>query len=161
MLLFVLRDKTRTPLPRLVETLETDLAKMWDTIRKPAQYKDSLLTDFFEVGCGWVVRWLGCWVLDITCNSAEYKDSQLTNFFKVGWLFGVVWLGLCGWGCWLLVGPVVGCIVFVVGPDAHPGLCGCGCWPTGVGHNPRSIIRPGSSPRFIRIRLYGAALTGC
>lgn len=50
MLLFVLRDKTRTPLPRLVETLETDLAKMWDTIRKPTQYKDSLLTDFFEVG---------------------------------------------------------------------------------------------------------------
>ena len=27
-LLFVLRDKTRTPLPRLVETMEVDLTKM-------------------------------------------------------------------------------------------------------------------------------------
>jgi hypothetical protein len=30
--------------------LEGDLDKMWDTISKPAQYTDSKLTDFFEVG---------------------------------------------------------------------------------------------------------------
>ena len=48
-LLFVLRDKTKTPLPRLVETMEADLVKMWDSISKPAQYVDSKLTDFFDV----------------------------------------------------------------------------------------------------------------
>ncbi len=32
-LLFVIRDKTRTPLPRLVETMQADLDKMWEAIR--------------------------------------------------------------------------------------------------------------------------------
>lgn len=49
MLLFVLRDKTKTPLPRLVETMEADLIKMWDSISKPPQYVDSKISDFFEL----------------------------------------------------------------------------------------------------------------
>ncbi|GAX72911.1 hypothetical protein CEUSTIGMA_g366.t1 [Chlamydomonas eustigma] len=48
-LLFVLRDKTKTPLPRLVETMEADLIKMWESISKPAQYKESQINDFFEI----------------------------------------------------------------------------------------------------------------
>ncbi|KAK9834006.1 hypothetical protein WJX81_002422 [Elliptochloris bilobata] len=48
-LLFVFRDRTRTPLPRLVETWEADLAQMWAGITKPPQYEASSFTDFFEV----------------------------------------------------------------------------------------------------------------
>ena len=47
-LLFVFRDRTRTPLPRLVETWEADLAQMWAGITKPPQYEASSFTDFFE-----------------------------------------------------------------------------------------------------------------
>ncbi|GIL45756.1 hypothetical protein Vafri_2910 [Volvox africanus] len=48
-LLFVIRDKTRTPLPKLVEVLEADLDRMWDSIAKPPKYEGSKLKDFFEV----------------------------------------------------------------------------------------------------------------
>ncbi|GIL94426.1 hypothetical protein Vretimale_620 [Volvox reticuliferus] len=48
-LLFVIRDKTRTPLPKLVEVLEADLDRMWDSIAKPQKYEGSKLKDFFEV----------------------------------------------------------------------------------------------------------------
>ncbi|PNH08156.1 Protein ROOT HAIR DEFECTIVE 3 [Tetrabaena socialis] len=48
-LLFVVRDKTKTPLPKLVEVLEGDLERMWDSISKPQAYEGSKLTDFFEV----------------------------------------------------------------------------------------------------------------
>eukprot|EP00197_Chlamydomonas_leiostraca_P006826 CAMPEP_0202877232 /NCGR_PEP_ID=MMETSP1391-20130828/30312_1 /ASSEMBLY_ACC=CAM_ASM_000867 /TAXON_ID=1034604 /ORGANISM="Chlamydomonas leiostraca, Strain SAG 11-49" /LENGTH=609 /DNA_ID=CAMNT_0049559227 /DNA_START=36 /DNA_END=1862 /DNA_ORIENTATION=- len=48
-LLFVIRDKTRTPLEKLVETMEGDLGRMWDSISKPPQYTDSKLHDFFDV----------------------------------------------------------------------------------------------------------------
>ncbi|GLC63350.1 hypothetical protein PLESTF_000026900 [Pleodorina starrii] len=48
-LLFVIRDKTKTPLPRLVEVLQADLDRMWDSIAKPQVYEGSKLTDFFEV----------------------------------------------------------------------------------------------------------------
>lgn len=48
-LLFVIRDKSKTPLPKLVEVLEADLHRMWETISKPPQYTNSALQDFFEV----------------------------------------------------------------------------------------------------------------
>lgn len=50
MLLFVIRDKSKTPLSKLVEVLSEDVHKMWDTISKPPQYADSKIDDFFEVG---------------------------------------------------------------------------------------------------------------
>lgn len=50
-LLFVIRDKSKTPLPKLVEVLSDDVRKMWDTISKPPQYADSTIDDFFEVCC--------------------------------------------------------------------------------------------------------------
>lgn len=60
-LLFVIRDKSKTPLSKLVEVLSEDVHKMWDTISKPPQYEDSKIDDFFEVGVGpggsmWVLR---------------------------------------------------------------------------------------------------------
>ena len=49
-LLFVFRDRTRTPLARLIETWEEDLRNMWASITKPPNYEDCDITDFFEVG---------------------------------------------------------------------------------------------------------------
>lgn len=50
-LLFVFRDRTKTPLDKMIEVWEADLARMWDAIAKPAQYADSTFGDFFEVRC--------------------------------------------------------------------------------------------------------------
>ncbi len=50
-LLFVIRDKSKTPLPKLVEVLSEDVERMWEGIRKPEQYAGSAMRDFFEVGC--------------------------------------------------------------------------------------------------------------
>ncbi|KAF8071092.1 RHD3 [Scenedesmus sp. PABB004] len=48
-LLFVIRDKSKTPLAKLAEILGEDVHKMWDSISKPPQYADSRIDDFFEV----------------------------------------------------------------------------------------------------------------
>eukprot|EP00882_Tetradesmus_deserticola_P007485 GHRQ01007884.1.p1 GENE.GHRQ01007884.1~~GHRQ01007884.1.p1 ORF type:complete len:254 (+),score=99.95 GHRQ01007884.1:204-965(+) len=48
-LLFVIRDKSKTPMAKLAEVLAEDVHKMWDSISKPPQYVDSKLEDFFEV----------------------------------------------------------------------------------------------------------------
>jgi len=49
-LLFVFRDRTKTPLQRLIETWEEDLGQMWASITKPQDYEQYSFTDFFEVG---------------------------------------------------------------------------------------------------------------
>lgn len=48
-LLFVLRDRTKTPLERLKETWEADLNRMWAAIAKPPAYEESTIADFFDV----------------------------------------------------------------------------------------------------------------
>jgi len=48
-LLFIFRDRTKTPLQRLIQTWEEDLAQMWASIAKPTQYEGNAFTDFFEV----------------------------------------------------------------------------------------------------------------
>lgn len=48
-LLFVFRDRTKTPLPRLIETWEEDLKQMWAAITKPPNYDQYSFSDFFEV----------------------------------------------------------------------------------------------------------------
>lgn len=48
-LLFVFRDCTTTSLPELVEIWEAEMASMWASIRKPAQYEASRYNQFFEV----------------------------------------------------------------------------------------------------------------
>lgn len=56
MLLFVFRDRTRTPLEKLIETWEADLQRMWDGIAKPPQYEQHGIHDFFELQVG---AWAG------------------------------------------------------------------------------------------------------
>ncbi|RWR88942.1 protein ROOT HAIR DEFECTIVE 3 2 isoform X4 [Cinnamomum micranthum f. kanehirae] len=48
-LLFVIRDKTKTPLQHLEPILREDIQKIWDTVSKPQTLKDTLLSDFFRV----------------------------------------------------------------------------------------------------------------
>ena len=48
-LLFVLRDRTKTPLEKLKETWEVDLNRLWASIAKPPAYEESTIADFFDV----------------------------------------------------------------------------------------------------------------
>ncbi|KAL2337758.1 hypothetical protein Fmac_012204 [Flemingia macrophylla] len=48
-LLFVIRDKTRTPLENLEPVLREDIQKIWDSVRKPQAYKEIPLSEFFNV----------------------------------------------------------------------------------------------------------------
>uniref|UniRef100_A0A5B7BVP3 Putative Root hair defective 3 GTP-binding protein (RHD3) isoform 2 n=1 Tax=Davidia involucrata TaxID=16924 RepID=A0A5B7BVP3_DAVIN len=48
-LLFVIRDKTRTPLEHLEPILREDIQKIWDTVSKPQAHKDTTLSEFFNV----------------------------------------------------------------------------------------------------------------
>ena len=48
-LMFVFRDRTKTPLEKLKETWEADLNAMWMGLSKPAEYEQSRLQDFFEL----------------------------------------------------------------------------------------------------------------
>jgi hypothetical protein len=48
-LLFVIRDKSKTPLEALTRILEEDLGRMWAGITKPPQYADTQIDHFFEV----------------------------------------------------------------------------------------------------------------
>ncbi|XP_023000317.1 protein ROOT HAIR DEFECTIVE 3 homolog 1-like isoform X1 [Cucurbita maxima] len=48
-LVFVIRDKTRTPLENLEPVLREDVQKIWDSVPKPQAHKDTPLSDFFNV----------------------------------------------------------------------------------------------------------------
>ncbi|KAG0490154.1 hypothetical protein HPP92_007017 [Vanilla planifolia] len=48
-LLFVIRDKTKTPLENLEPILREDIQKIWDSVRKPHEHKDTPLSEFFNV----------------------------------------------------------------------------------------------------------------
>lgn len=48
-LVFAIRDKSRTPIEKLAEVLEQDMVRIWDTIIKPAEYENTSLHDFFEI----------------------------------------------------------------------------------------------------------------
>jgi hypothetical protein len=48
-LLFVIRDKTKTPLEYLEPVLREDIQKIWDTVSKPESLKKTPLSDFFNV----------------------------------------------------------------------------------------------------------------
>nr|GMD06394.1 protein ROOT HAIR DEFECTIVE 3 homolog 2-like isoform X1 [Ipomoea batatas] len=48
-LLFVIRDKTKTPLEYLDPVLREDIQKIWDGTRKPQAHKDTPLSEFFNV----------------------------------------------------------------------------------------------------------------
>ncbi|KAF9614177.1 hypothetical protein IFM89_015685 [Coptis chinensis] len=48
-LLFVIRDKTKTPLENLEPVLREDIQKIWDTVPKPQAHKETPLSEFFNV----------------------------------------------------------------------------------------------------------------
>ncbi|XP_010272279.1 PREDICTED: protein ROOT HAIR DEFECTIVE 3 homolog 2 [Nelumbo nucifera] len=48
-LLFIIRDKTRTPLENLEPVLREDIQKIWDNVSKPQSHKDTPLSEFFNV----------------------------------------------------------------------------------------------------------------
>ncbi|XP_021887568.1 protein ROOT HAIR DEFECTIVE 3 homolog 2-like [Carica papaya] len=48
-LLFVVRDKTKTPLELLEPVLREDIQKIWDAVRKPEAHKYTPLSEFFNV----------------------------------------------------------------------------------------------------------------
>ncbi|XAR56145.1 hypothetical protein NMG60_11036501 [Bertholletia excelsa] len=48
-LLFVIRDKTKTPFEYLEPILREDIQKIWDTVSKPQAHKDTPLSEFFNV----------------------------------------------------------------------------------------------------------------
>ncbi|GLU14082.1 hypothetical protein SLE2022_306730 [Rubroshorea leprosula] len=48
-LLFVIRDKTKTPLEYLEPILREDIQKIWDSACKPQAYKNTPLSEFFNV----------------------------------------------------------------------------------------------------------------
>ncbi|KAK7303534.1 hypothetical protein RJT34_14441 [Clitoria ternatea] len=48
-LLFVIRDKTKTPLEHLEPILREDIQKIWDAVRKPEAHKHTPLSEFFNV----------------------------------------------------------------------------------------------------------------
>ena len=48
-MLFVIRDKTKTPMEILEPILRDDVQKIWDSVAKPAKHKETPLTEFFNV----------------------------------------------------------------------------------------------------------------
>ncbi|KAJ4884429.1 Protein ROOT HAIR DEFECTIVE 3-like protein 1 [Raphanus sativus] len=48
-MLFVIRDKTRTPLENLEPVLREDIQKIWDSVPKPEAHKETPMSDFFNV----------------------------------------------------------------------------------------------------------------
>ncbi|XP_051119212.1 protein ROOT HAIR DEFECTIVE 3-like [Andrographis paniculata] len=48
-LMFVIRDKTRTPLENLEPVLREDINKIWDSVPKPQAHKETQLSEFFNV----------------------------------------------------------------------------------------------------------------
>ena len=48
-LMFAVRDKTKTPMKILEPILRNDVQKIWDSVPKPGNHKDTPLTEFFNV----------------------------------------------------------------------------------------------------------------
>lgn len=48
-LLFVIRDKTRTPIETLEPILREDIQKIWDTVPKPSNHQHTPLSEFFNL----------------------------------------------------------------------------------------------------------------
>ncbi|KAF4399263.1 hypothetical protein G4B88_022346 [Cannabis sativa] len=48
-LMFVIRDKTRTPLENLEPVLREDIQKIWDSVPKPQAHLETPLSEFFNV----------------------------------------------------------------------------------------------------------------
>lgn len=53
-LLFVVRDKTKTPMESLEPILREDLERIWSAVPKPEEHKDTKISDFFNVEVTWL-----------------------------------------------------------------------------------------------------------
>ncbi|VFR00176.1 unnamed protein product [Cuscuta campestris] len=62
-LMFVIRDKTRTPLENLEPVLREDIQKIWDSVPKPQTHTETPLSEFFNVEV-------------VALNSFEEKEEQ-------------------------------------------------------------------------------------
>jgi len=48
-LLFIIRDRSKTPKDKLEQVLREDMEKLWDSINKPEKHRDSQLQEFFDI----------------------------------------------------------------------------------------------------------------
>ncbi|KAI0494105.1 hypothetical protein KFK09_024236 [Dendrobium nobile] len=48
-LLFIIRDKTKTPIENLEHILREDIQKIWDSVQKPCEHINTPLSEFFNV----------------------------------------------------------------------------------------------------------------
>ncbi|XP_037429923.1 protein ROOT HAIR DEFECTIVE 3-like [Triticum dicoccoides] len=48
-MLFVIRDKTKTPFENIVADLREDIQQIWDGVQKPQTHTDAPLSDFFNI----------------------------------------------------------------------------------------------------------------
>ncbi|XP_055819921.1 protein ROOT HAIR DEFECTIVE 3-like [Solanum dulcamara] len=65
-LLFVIRDKTRTPLENLEPVLREDIQKIWDSVPKTQAHEETPLSEFFNVEV-------------VALSSYEEKEEQFTE----------------------------------------------------------------------------------
>ncbi|THU62517.1 hypothetical protein C4D60_Mb01t05970 [Musa balbisiana] len=68
-LLFVIRDKTKTPLENLEPILREDIQKIWDSVPKPQAHKETPLSEFFNVQV-------------VALSSYEEKEEQFKEQIK-------------------------------------------------------------------------------
>lgn len=53
-LLFVIRDKTKTPIETLEPILRDDVQKIWDVVPRPEKYSETPLSEFFDLEVTWL-----------------------------------------------------------------------------------------------------------
>lgn len=88
-LLFVFRDRTRTPLEKLTETWEADLQRMWDGIAKPPQYEQYGIHDFFELQAS-----RGCVRKDQRCTTQKQRCQPCQQRWEAAPALLLPWLPL-------------------------------------------------------------------
>ncbi|XP_021827159.1 protein ROOT HAIR DEFECTIVE 3 homolog 1-like isoform X1 [Prunus avium] len=70
-LIFVIRDKTKTPLENLESELRNDIQKIWESAPKPEAHKETPLSEFFNV--------------EVVALS-NYEDKEDTFKAEVAWM---------------------------------------------------------------------------
>ncbi|RXH98751.1 hypothetical protein DVH24_011076 [Malus domestica] len=81
-LLFVIRDKTKTPFEYLEPVLREDIQKIWDGVPKPQAHKSTPLSEFFTVRSLILFSILWSFLLCIMFSSVKFVVSD-TSFFDV------------------------------------------------------------------------------
>ncbi|KAM7266862.1 hypothetical protein ACFE04_009028 [Oxalis oulophora] len=69
-LMFVIRDKSRTPLENLEPILREDIQKIWDSVPKPDAHKETPMSEFFNVEV-------------VALSSFEEKEEQFREHKKL------------------------------------------------------------------------------